>query len=263
MVLAFVGDGLMSVLGELETDYERAEALQNILIDSATGGRVSDVEYKELREYFVSLEAVSNIVPKWLKTHRSLSQFWPFIQRLSPTYAGRREFLWAEFEGLLAWAEKSNCKFVESLVSEALTSFDGDGVSRAWKSALDRQDTDPEGAITAGRTLLESVCKHILDGRGVEYDDGVELHLLYRKVSDELNLSPEQHSEKLFKQILGGCSSVVNGLGALRNKLGDAHGKGTKHVRPLPRHARLAVNLAGAMALFLVETDNKGHNERN
>jgi hypothetical protein len=47
---------------------------------------------------------------------------------------------------------------------------------------------------------------------------------------------------------------VVEGLGALRNKLRDAHGKGKKAARPSPRHAELAVNLAGAMATFIVST---------
>ena len=77
---------------------------------------------------------------------------------------------------------------------------------------------------------------------------------LYKLTAKELNLAPEKHGEKLFKQILGGCSGIVNGLGSLRNKLGDAHGKGRKPVKPQARHAELAVNLAGAMALFLVST---------
>jgi len=32
-------------------------------------------------------------------------------------------------------------------------------------------------------------------------------------------------------------------------RLGDSHGKGRSPVKPAPRHAELAVNLAGAMAL--------------
>jgi hypothetical protein len=63
-----------------------------------------------------------------------------------------------------------------------------------------------------------------------------------------------QHTEPIFKQILGGCTSVVEGLGALRNRLSDSHGKGLKRVKPDTRHAELAVNLAGSMATFLVET---------
>jgi hypothetical protein len=61
-------------------------------------------------------------------------------------------------------------------------------------------------------------------------------------------------AEPLFKRILGGCTSVVEGLGSLRNKLSDSHGKGKTGYKPLPRHAELAVNLSGAMATFLVAT---------
>jgi hypothetical protein len=46
----------------------------------------------------------------------------------------------------------------------------------------------------------------------------------------------------------------VEGLGSVRNRLGDAHGQGKKAVRPAPRHAELAVNLAGVMVIFLVRT---------
>jgi hypothetical protein len=56
------------------------------------------------------------------------------------------------------------------------------------------------------------------------------------------------------KRVLGGATSVVEGLGSLRNKIGDAHGQGGKPVRPTARRAQLAVNLAGAMATFLVDT---------
>ena len=94
-----------------------------------------------------------------------------------------------------------------------------------------------------------------MDEKGIEYDDSkVDLPQLYHIVSKELNLSPSQHTEEVFKQILGGCSAIVNGLGTLRNRLGDAHGQGKNPVRPAPRHAELAVNLAGSVALFLVET---------
>ncbi|MEQ1076281.1 abortive infection family protein [Acinetobacter johnsonii] len=73
-------------------------------------------------------------------------------------------------------------------------------------------------------------------------------------VGKALNLSPSQHTEQTFKQILGGCSSIVEGLGALRNKVGDAHGQGKVNFRPAPRHAELAVNLAGTMSVFLFST---------
>jgi len=103
-------------------------------------------------------------------------------------------------------------------------------------------------------TRLDSVCKHILDEAGISHSDKDELPKLYYETAKQLNLAPEQHQEKVFKQILGGCQSVIQGLGTLRNKLSDAHGKGKQAIKPSPRHAALAVNLAGSMAAFLVAT---------
>ena len=124
-----------------------------------------------------------------------------------------------------------------------------------WQKALDRRIDDPEGAITASRSLLETVCKYILDESEAEYNEARDdLNKLYRKTASELNLSPDQHIEKVFKQILGGCASVVNGMSSMRNKLGDAHGKKIKSITPAPRHAELAVNLSGAVSVFLLST---------
>jgi hypothetical protein len=77
------------------------------------------------------------------------------------------------------------------------------------------------------------VCKHILDKRFVEYNSkNIEMSELYKLTAKELNLSPEQHGEKLFKQILDGFSGIVNGLGSLRNQLGDAYVQVNKLVSP-------------------------------
>jgi Abortive infection C-terminus len=83
---------------------------------------------------------------------------------------------------------------------------------------------------------------------------GWKLPKLYKLAAKTLRLAPDQYSEDVFKQILGGCATVIDGLGSLRNKFSDAHGRGRLPVRPAARHAELAVNLAGALALFLVST---------
>jgi len=142
----------------------------------------------------------------------------------------------------------------DELISERLNSFDEGGVHAAWQKALDRRSTDPEGAITAAKTLLETVCKHILDGANRAYGENDDLPKLYNAAAECLNLAPSQHSEQVFKSILGNCQAVVGNLAGIRNKLGDSHGQGKRHVKPKPRHAELAVNLAGSVAMFLVST---------
>jgi hypothetical protein len=238
---------------ELRTDFERAEYLVNLLNAAATGGERDERGFKELRSHFLADTTLQAVVPDWLRTCRSLTQFWPFIQRKFARYAERREFIWAEFGPLLAFLEKGEAPAVAAINAELLDFSEG-GVHYTWRKALERMTSDPEGAITLARSLLESVLKHILDERKAAYNDKADLPELYRLVAKELNLAPDQHTEDNFKRILGGITSVVNELGSLRNRLGDAHGKGKGGVRPAPRHAELAVNLAGSIALFLVET---------
>jgi len=248
----------MDTLDELKTDYDRGTCLVDVLMDRATATSGDDSAFLQLRSHFLSDDILSQLLPKWFRSQRSLDQFFRFVQGKFPHYAERRSFLSEEFERLLVHCEQGDHFPAEPHISEGLTSFDASSVNRAWRQTLRRQHDDPEGAITASRTLLESVCKHILDDYEIEYDPvKIELHQLYKLVAKQLNLSPDQHTAPLFKQILGGCSGIVNGLGSLRNKLGDAHGTGINHVRPSSRHARLAVNLAGSMALFLVETHAK------
>ena len=107
--------------------------------------------------------------------------------------------------------------------------------------------------------MLESVCKSILDDLPAEvgkphYTDRDDLPKLYSTLAKELRLAPSEHTDTELKRILQGCVSIVIGLGAVRNREGDSHGKGRRGYKPAPRHAALAVNVAGAMAAFLLET---------
>jgi hypothetical protein len=238
----------------------QAEALQNLLISRATGGSEDDAEFVRLRQALLSNAALDSLTPQFLRTCGSLSQFWQLIKYKYGTYAERRNYLWEEFRPLLEALERGGLAPSDSSVSSILEKFDAAHVQAAWSKALDRRSSDPEGAITSARTLIESVCKHILDEAKVSYDDAADLPKLYKQTAETLKLAPSQHTEQVFKQILGSCTSVVEGLGSLRNRLSDAHGKGRVGSKPAPRHAELAVNLSGALASYLLATW-KAHNE--
>lgn len=129
-----------------------------------------------------------------------------------------------------------------------------DAVDAEWRRIARDIDADPEGAITAVRSLVETVCKHVLDERSVAYGKDEKLPKLAHMTASALNLAPEQHVEQVIKQILGGCAAIVQGMAGLRNNLGDAHGKGKSYRAPGPRHAKLAVSVGGGLATFLMET---------
>jgi hypothetical protein len=243
------------MIDDFDNDFERAQYLQNMLISHATGGIGEDRDYQTLRSLFASKPETKDLLPPFVKTNRDLAQFWQFIKHKFDHYAERRGFIYSEFTPLLDFLEGKTPAPADNVIADRLRDFDEAEVHAVWAKALERRASDPEGAITTARTLLETVCKHILDVKGIVYDsEKIELPALYKLVSIELNMSPSQHTQEVFKQILGGCSGVVNGLGTLRNRLGDAHGKGKQPVRPAPRHAELAVNLSGSVALFLVAT---------
>ena len=231
----------------------KVETLQNILISKATGGGASDLDYKAIREELLAEEAMKPLIPSFVQSCRDLGQFWAYVKKFS-TYAERRTFIWDRFKSLLDRLETGSISPVDAAVSGAFERWDAEYVREVWQRVLDRREQDPEGAITSARTLLETLFKHILDDSGIPYTDDFDLPKLYRLTAEQLNLAPSQYTEKVFKQILGGCQAVVEGLGALRNKLGDAHGKGKQTVRPAPRHAELAVNLSGAVAVFVLRT---------
>jgi len=243
----------------MNTDREqelllKVESLQNLLIAQATGKSADENEYKELRDVLTKEIIIKPLLPRFVISCRDLNQFWEHIKGKYAHYQERREYLWSEFAPLIQKLEGLDSSPVDHSVQQTLPKLDVEHVRQIWGLALVRKDTDPDGAITAARTLVESVCKSILDDFGISYDQDMDLPKLYRLTSEHLNLAPSQHTEKIFKQILGGCQSVVEGLGALRNKLGDAHGQGKLPVKPAPRHAELAVNLAGTMATYLVNT---------
>ena len=129
-----------------------------------------------------------------------------------------------------------------------------DSVNDTWNKALLRLASDPAGAITAARTLLEGVCKHILKERGVSYKDDGNLKRLYGSTVEALGLSPDKPTQSIFLDVLDGCVGITLGVGMMRNLYSDAHGRGLGEAKAAPRHARLAVNAAGTVTMFLIET---------
>ncbi|WP_299950691.1 abortive infection family protein [Hyphomonas sp. BRH_c22] len=238
-----------------ESTLERLNMMEGILIDSATGGSDQNHVYEHLRREFMGDPQIKSRLPDFVRTYRNLSAFWPYIKNQAPTYAERRQIISAAFTAVVEYLEGAARSPMDDATSDSLKTFDADGVHEIWMKALDRRSSDPEGAITIARTLLETVLKRIAEEMPITYTDKDDLPKLYNNVSKELKLAPSEHSEDSIKRILGGATTIVHGLSTLRNRLSDSHGRGTKlPVRPSARHASLAVNTAGAIATFLVET---------
>jgi len=258
------GESIFYTLGVYmeKTVYDKVVLMQNCLIDCATGRSYTIADYEDTRRLLLAESKYKLYVPDFVSKCRTLEQFWPFVKKKYSTYRERREFIWESFEKLLSLLENESNNPLDNVVSISMSGNADAYIKEQWNKALERRATDPEGAITTARALVESTCKYILDSINIHYQDDIELPKLYNLTASQLNLAPQNHQEEIFKQILGGCQSVINGLGSLRNKIGDAHGKGVHYVKPHERHAKLAVNLAGTLSSFLIETFNQKQNRK-
>lgn len=143
--------------------------------------------------------------------------------------------------------------FGSAALGKRLDAIGLDDVNQELERIEAAVETDPADAITAARALVETVCMAVLEELGEPVDNRDDLPTLYKKVAVALKVDPTQH-EVVYRQTLQGLVSAVQGLAELRNKLGDAHGKGRAAARPQPRHARMAAGAAMTVATFLVET---------
>jgi hypothetical protein len=242
-----------------EDTLDAAESLKAMMVARVTtrDDPVDNRAFTRARNVVLADPVGRRHAPSTVRTCRSLDEVWSHVKAHDPpldTYESRRNHFRAEFEPLLSALECFGTSPLDDIASEKVGVLDSASVAHAWSRALVRRTEDPEGAITAARAMVESVCKTILDDLEVDYGEKDDLPKLYRSVAAVLELTPEQRSDEQVKRILGGCASAVEGLGSLRNRAGDAHGKGRIAYRLGPRHATLAVNLAGTIAIFLIET---------
>lgn len=246
---------LLTAYSKYEANFLlKVELLKGIMLNRAVEGGGDDTKYRLLREAVLRNTQLKEYIPQFLIEHPELGPFRSYAQSFGG-YALRREFINQGFNPLLKKLSSKNSSIAESII------IDNTYVDATWQKALIRMTCDPEGAITMARTMIETVCKHILDASGKDYDHSADLPVLYKTTTSLMNLSPDQHTQEIFKQILSGCFSVVQGLGTIRNKISDAHGISETRIRPSSRHAQLAINLSGSVCQFLLES-YKSHQQK-
>ena len=199
--------------------------LKSIMIDRVTyhqGGAESNSLYVGIRQVLMKNEDVRERLPHPVRVCRLLDDLWDFIQPDFPTYTSRRAYFNDTFDPLLTFLEERASNPSSDALDASFQNFSIAGVHTFWQKAIERIDNDPEGAITAARSLVESVCKHVLEESGEKYNN---LDNIYRQTSRLLNLAPDQQSEQSFRQLLGACNSIVGSLNEIRNRFGDAHGE--------------------------------------
>lgn len=123
----------------------------------------------------------------------------------------------------------------------------------------DAVEADPALAIGSAKELIETTCKTILAERGKPVSDKDDMLVLVKAARAELRLVPDNVPEaakgaETIKRLLSNLATVTQGLAELRGLYGTGHGREGRSRGLKPRHARLAVSAAAALAVFMFET---------
>ncbi|MEF2080725.1 abortive infection family protein [Pseudomonas aeruginosa] len=142
---------------------------------------------------------------------------------------------------------------IDEAFSDILNRIPSYNIREKWDKALHRRITDPSGAITAARSLLEATLKWIIEQRGGKPTENNKE--LFNRAIDALGI---EIKGKPIEKTTNGLNTIIWGIGEMRNNHGDAHGAASNSTPPTVSEAGFCVNLAGAAALFLLEEFENG-----
>lgn len=116
---------------------------------------------------------------------------------------------------------------------------------------------NPGLAFDLARTLVESVCRAVLDERNIRFSEHDDLPKLFKTASLHLPFLPPTASGEAgirdsLKRTLGGMSTAIQGICELRNQCGFAsHGSGAPRPPMESVQALLAAEAADTIVGFL------------
>lgn len=120
-------------------------------------------------------------------------------------------------------------------------------------------ESDPELAIGSAKELIESVSRTVLTDQNIAFSKDDNVQQLVKKALKELKLDPDDmpHTTKAMdsiKPLLKSLGTIAHMTAELRGQFGTGHGKDARTKGLGPRHAKLAVGAASALAVFMYET---------
>lgn len=139
-------------------------------------------------------------------------------------------------------------------LSKLIKGRDIPSIEAEFNRALVNVNSKPREAVSAACNILESICKVYIADEGLDKPHKQDLQNVWKIVRGDLGFDPKLVQDDDLKRILSGIISVVDGIGAYRTHASSAHGEGRKLYNIKPRHARLAINSAHTITLFILES---------
>lgn len=143
-------------------------------------------------------------------------------------------------------------------LKDAIKNRNFTAVELEFNRALENIVNEPREAVSAACNIIESTFKIYIADENLSPPAKQDLQGLWKVVRESLGLDTKAVEDDDLKRILSGLYSLTDGIGALRTHASSAHGQGRIAYKLQPRHARLAINAAHTLTMFILESwDNK------
>ena len=143
-------------------------------------------------------------------------------------------------------------------LKEAIKKRNFPAVELEFNRAIENIVNEPREAVSAACNILESTFKIYIVDEDLPIPAKQDLQGLWKVVRESLGLDTKAVEDEDLKRILSGLYSLTDGIGALRTHASSAHGQGRNAYKLQPRHARLAINAAHTLTMFILESwDNR------
>jgi hypothetical protein len=242
------------VLREIEQECEAVNMTPDLTHDPQCSGQRRTLA----RQYLHALDYT-----KEADARKFLALCENMLCAAAPDSTFRRQFpVWLRRDGFVfengriaSVAHVTSLANVRSIAAEFDVGHMQEQISRMTAAV----ESDPALAIGSAKELIETCCKTILAERGKPAKGTEDVLELVKATRAELKLLPDDvpnpaKGAETIKRILSNLGTVAQGLAELRSLYGTGHGRDGKAKGVKPRHARLAVYAASALAVFLFET---------
>lgn len=129
-------------------------------------------------------------------------------------------------------------------------------IEAEFETLAQRASTGPRDALSAAANIVEAVLGEMVAAWGLTPPANRTLNTLWATVKPAINADPDTMPDPDLKKVVGAMAAMVDGLQGLRDDKSRAHAMRPELARSYriePRHARLSINAALALVVFLLE----------
>ena len=142
---------------------------------------------------------------------------------------------------------------ISKTLEDYLKSGDFSSIEKEFERAIEHIDSDPHASITAACSIIESTLKFYIETFKLVMPSKLNVMPLWAAVQPHLGLNADPTLAGDQHKVLKGISSIIDGIGAFRSHIGSAHGRGISPPSIVVAEARLVVNAAHTIVVFVME----------